>query len=136
MPAHRVAAARLAERVQLVDKDDAGGAVLRLGEQIADAGSTDADEHLDEVRAAHAEKGHVRLAGNRLGQEGLARAGRTNKENALGDPAAQSLIFSGVLEKIDDLAQLGHSLFNAGHVLKGNMQVFLSVELVPAAADR
>jgi hypothetical protein len=45
------AAARLAERVQLVDEDNARGLRLRLLKHIADAGGPDADKHLNEVRA-------------------------------------------------------------------------------------
>ena len=44
--------ARLAHRVELVDEEDAGGLLPRLGEQIADARGAHADEHLDELGAA------------------------------------------------------------------------------------
>jgi hypothetical protein len=51
-----VHAPRLAERVQLVDEDDARGLRLRLLEEVAHAGRADPDEHLDEVRPAQAEE--------------------------------------------------------------------------------
>ena len=38
-----------ADRVDLVDEDDAGRVLLALLEQVADARRADADEHLDEV---------------------------------------------------------------------------------------
>jgi len=47
--------------VDLVDKDDAGGVLLALLEEIADAAGADADEHLDEVRAADREERHAGL---------------------------------------------------------------------------
>ena len=112
------AAAGLAQGVQLVDEDDARGPVLRLGEQVADAGGADADEHLDEIGAAQAEERHVRLAGHGLGQQRLAGAGRADQQHALGDAAAQGLVLLRRLEEIDDLAQLGHRLVDAGHVLR------------------
>ena len=46
------AAARLAQGVEFVDEDDAGGLALGLAEQVAHAAGADADEHLDEVGAA------------------------------------------------------------------------------------
>src|SRR5262249_59814682 len=98
--ADRAAAARLAQRVQLVDEDDARGAALGLAEQVAHAAGPDADEHLDEVRARQAEERHVGLARDRLGQQRLARARRADQEHALGDAAAEALVLLGALEAI------------------------------------
>ena len=54
---------------------------------------------------------------------------------ALGNAAAQGLVSLRRLEEIDHLAQLGHGLVDAGHVLEGDVEVFLGVELGPAAAE-
>jgi hypothetical protein len=59
----RVHAARLTERVELVDEDDAGRLGLRVREEVADARGADTDEHLDEVRAVQAEERHAGFAG-------------------------------------------------------------------------
>ena len=128
------AAARLAQGVQLVDENDARGLVLGLAEEIAHPGGPDADEHLDEVGAAQAEEGHLGLAGHGLGQQRLAGARRTDQQHALGNPAAQRPGTFRRLEEIDHLAQLGHRLVDAGHVAEGDFQVFLGVQLGPAAA--
>src|SRR5262249_13207819 len=48
------AAARFAERVELIDKDDAGCFLLSLLEHIADASRAHTDEHLDEVGTTQA----------------------------------------------------------------------------------
>ena len=133
--ADRDAGARLAQRVQLVDEDDAGRPALGLGEQVAHAGGADADEHFDEFGAAKAEKRGVGLAGHGLGQQRLAGAGRADEQHALGDAAAEVLVLLGRLEEIDDLAQLGHGLVDAGHVLEGDVQVFLGVDFGFAAAE-
>jgi hypothetical protein len=61
---HQPDAARLAERIELVDEDDARRGLLRLFEQVAHARRADADEHLDECRAADREERHRRLAGD------------------------------------------------------------------------
>jgi hypothetical protein len=52
-----------ADGVDLIDEHDAGGVLLALLEQVADAGCPDADEHLNEIRAAGREKRHVRFGG-------------------------------------------------------------------------
>ncbi len=59
-------AALAADRVDLVDEDDARRVALGLVEQVADAAGADAHEHLDELRAGDAEERHARLAGDGL----------------------------------------------------------------------
>ncbi len=49
-------AALAADRVDLVDEDDARAVALGLVEQVADAAGADADEHLDELGARDAEE--------------------------------------------------------------------------------
>jgi hypothetical protein len=78
MPAAEAGALVAADRVDLVHEDDAGRVLLALFEQVTHPGGTDADEHLDEVRPRDREEGDVRLAGNRLGEERLAGAGRAD----------------------------------------------------------
>ncbi len=48
--------------VELVDEDDRRRGLARLAEQVAHAGSADADERLDEVRARQREEGRVGFA--------------------------------------------------------------------------
>ncbi len=69
-------AALAADGVDLVDEDEARGALAALLEHVAHARGADADEHLDEVGARDAEEGHVGLARDGLGEEGLARSRR------------------------------------------------------------
>src|SRR5262249_54329383 len=130
------AAAGFAEGVELVDEDDAGGLALRLAEEVAHPAGADADEELDEVGAAHREEGDIRLAGDGLAEQCLARTGRTHEQHAFGNPSAEGLVLLGCLEEINDLAQLRHRLVDAGDVLEGDLQVLLGVELVLAAAKR
>src|SRR6202043_2137696 len=65
-----------ADRVDLVDEDDAGRVLLALLEHVAYPAGADADEHLDEVRARDGEERHVGFAGDGAGEQGLAGAGR------------------------------------------------------------
>ena len=99
-------AAVAADRVDLVDEDDAGRVLLGLLEQVAHARGADADEHLDEVRAADAEERDARLAGDGTRQQRLAGAGRAVQQHALGDAGAELLELLGVLEELLDLVQL------------------------------
>src|SRR5438034_664970 len=92
----------------LVHEDDARGGLLRLLEQVANAGGSNADEHLHEVRAGDGEEGHPGLAGDGAGEQRLARPGRPVEEHALGDSRAQRLELLRVLEELLDLLELLH----------------------------
>ena len=75
MPAkHRVNTPRFSNRVQLINEDDAGGMGLGLGEEVSNSRSSNSDEHLDKVRSAEAEEGHLGFACDGLGQQCLASA--------------------------------------------------------------
>ena len=135
MAADDARAASLAEGVELVDEDDAGGLRLRLLEHVADTGRTDADEHLDEVATGEAKERHPRLPRDGLGQERLAGAGGADEEYALGDMATEDLVFLRVAEEFDDLAQLLHRLVDPGHVVERDPQILLGVLFATAAAE-
>ena len=115
--------------VDLVDEDDAGRVLLGLLEHVADARGAHAHEHLDEVRARDREERHVRLARDRPGQEGLARAGRADEEDALGDLPAEPLELLGILEELDDLLELDLRFLDARDVLEGHLLLRRGQEL-------
>src|SRR5436309_3029090 len=127
---------RLADRVQLVDEDDARGLVLGLLEQITDARGTHTDEHLDELGAGQGEEGHVRFARNGSRQQGLARARRTHHQHALGNPAAEPLVLSRIFEEVDDLDELGLRFVDAGDVGERRFELLAIEDLVFGAAER
>ena len=66
-------------------KTIAGAGCLGLGEQVAHARGADADDRLDELRGRHREEGHVRLAGDRAGEQRLAGAGRAAQQHPVRD---------------------------------------------------
>ena len=133
--AHHARAAGLAEGVEFVDEDDAGGFRFGLLEHVAHAGRADADEHLHEVAAREAEERHAGLAGDRLGEQGLAGAGRPHEQHALRDVAAEHLVFFRAAQKFDDLAQLLHRLVDSGHVVERDAEILLGVHLAAAPAE-
>ena len=98
-------AALAADRVDLVDEDDAGRVALGLVEQVAHARGADADEHLDELGAADREERHARFARDGARQQRLAGAGRADEQDAARDAGAQGDELLGVLEELDDLVR-------------------------------
>ncbi len=136
MSTHVATAACLAESVELVDKNNARGTLFGLLEHIADTGRTDADEHLDEVRSANAKERHARLACDRFAEQRLAGARRAHQEDAFGNASSQALVTLGVLEEVDHFTQLFNGFFNARHVVEGDIDVFLCVQLAAATTKR
>ena len=78
-----VRAAHGADGVDLVDEDDRGRVLARLGEQAPDARGAEAGEHLDEARRRLREELRAGLVGDGLGQQRLAGAGRAVQQDAL-----------------------------------------------------
>ena len=131
-----IGAAGAAERVELVDEDDARRLLPRLLEQVAHARRADADEHLDEFRAVDREERHARLAGDGARQQRLAGAGRPDQQHALRHVRAEPAVPLRVLQERDDLLQFLLGLVDAGDVGEGHLGVGLDVDLGLAAADR
>ncbi len=127
-------AAMPADRVDLVDEDDAGRVFLALLEHVAHPAGADADEHLDKVGARDREERHVGFAGDGPRQQGLAGARRPDQQHALGDLAAEALKFLRVLEVLDDLLELLLGLVDPGDVLKGDAPDLLGQKPRPALA--
>ena len=115
-----VAAARLPDRVELVDEDDRRRVLARLLEQLADARRAEPGEHLDERRGALCVEARARLVGDRLRGERLAGAGRPVEENALRHPRAERLEPLRIAQEVDDLLQLLLCLVEPGDVRPGD----------------
>ena len=107
-------------RIDLIDEDDAGGVLLRLVKHVADTGGADTDEHLHEVRAGDRVERHAGFAGHRLGKQGLAGAGASLEQHALGDSCANARIPRGILQEVDDLLQVLLLLVEARDIRKGD----------------
>src|SRR6187431_1658648 len=125
-----------ADRVDLVDEDDAGRVLLALLEQVADARGADADEHLDEVRARNREERDVGLAGDGAGEQRLAGAGRAHEQHALGDAATELLELLRLLQELDDLLELFLRLVDTGDVLERHLLLRARGQLRAALAER
>ncbi len=134
--AAQAGAALAADRVDLVDEDDARRVALGLVEQVAHAAGADADEHLDELGAGDAEERHAGLAGDGLGHQGLAGAGRPDQQHAARDARAERGELLGVLEELDDFLELRLGLVDAGHVGERDDRLVAEEHPRPALAER
>src|ERR1700761_9222435 len=112
------ACAALADRVDLVDEDDRGCPLARLGEQVTDPRRADADEQLHEAGACDREEGDARLAGHGAREQGLACSWRTDHENAARDNGPGQRVAVGFAQEVDDLADLGLRAFVPGDVVE------------------
>src|SRR5262249_20525065 len=134
--AERALDANLAERVELVDEDDAGRLGFGLLEEVADARGADADEHLDELRSAETEKRHVGFAGDRAREQRLAGSRRADEQHAFRNAAAEIRVLLRVLQELDDLFQLFTSFVDAGDVGEAHLHFVALVDLRAAARER
>src|SRR5690606_28564541 len=116
-------------------ENQAGGILLSLLEHVADATGTDADEHLDEVRAGNGEERNVRFAGDGAGQQRLAGAGRPNEQHALRNAPAKALELLRIAQIFDDLLQLLLRLVDASHVVERHPPRALGEEPRPGLSE-
>ena len=125
-----------ADRVDLVDEDDARCIALRLVEEIAHAAGADADEHLHELRSGDAEEGHPGLAGDRPREQRLSGTRRSDQQDAARNARAQGRELLRVLEELDDFDQLLLGLFDAGDVREDDRRPVRREEPGAALAER
>ena len=100
------AAASSAERIELVDEDDARRGVTRLLRELSHATRADADVHLVEVGACGDDDRTARFAGDGAREQRLAGARRADEQHALGAVRAHGEKALGALEVGDDVAQI------------------------------
>ena len=97
------------DRIDLVDEYNRSGMLSCSLKEVADTGSTNADVHLDEVRARDREEGNACFSRNCLCKQSLTRTGRADEKNTVGDLRAELCEFRGIFEEVNDFFKL--SLF-------------------------
>ena len=118
----RRSAPPLTDRVDLVDEDDRRCALPSLLEEVTDPRRSDADEQLHEARAGHREERCGCLSRNRPGQEGLTGARRPDHQDAPRCHRANPRIPIGVLQEVDDLADLVLGALIPRHIGEGRLR--------------
>ena len=136
MSAAQTRAAVTPDGVDFVDEDNAGCILFALLKQVTDAAGADAHKHLHEIRTGDREKWNVGFAGDRAGQQSLARARRSHEQHALRDSSAELLEFLGIFQEFDNLAQLFLGLIHARHVLERDLLLLHGEQPRPALAER
>ena len=121
---HRAGAA-LADGIEFVDENDAGGFLFGLFKQIAHPGGTRTHKQFHKFRTADDEEGHARLAGHRLREQRFAGAGRAHQQHPFGNAGADGGIALGRLEEVHDLGELGLGLIHASHVGEGDPRLLV-----------
>src|SRR5436190_3646235 len=89
--------------IDLVDENDARRGFFALLEHVPDAACTNADKHLDKVRATNGKERNIGFPSNSTRQQRLARAGRADHQHALWNAATEFLKFFRVTQKLDEL---------------------------------
>ena len=124
------------DRVDLVHENDTGRIALRLVEQVADPAGAYPDEHLHELGTADAEERHPGLAGDGLGQQGLACAGRTNQQHAFGNPGPQLYELLRFLQEFHDLGQFLLGLGDPGDIVESHRRFVAGKHASAALPER
>mmetsp|Transcript_59564 Transcript_59564/g.122044 ORF Transcript_59564/g.122044 Transcript_59564/m.122044 type:complete len:238 (-) Transcript_59564:720-1433(-) len=118
-----------ADRVDLVDEDDAGRVLLGLSEEVANTGGTHADEHLNELGARDGEEGHASLTGHGTREERLSSSGRALEDEATGDACAEVGEAIRLLQKLHNLLELDLGAVDAHDVIERHASVGLHLDL-------
>jgi hypothetical protein len=136
MAAAQTRAALAADGVDFVDEDDARRRLFRLIEEVANARGAHADEHFDEVRTGNGEKRHAGFARNRAREQRFAGARRAEQQHALGNARAERLELLGVLQELDNLAELLLGLIHARNVVERHLGAVFREHLCAGTSER
>ena len=119
----RIAAAAAADRIELVDEDDARLVSARIAEQPPDTRGADARIHLDEIRAAREQERHARFTGDRSGEQRLAGSRRADEQDAFRNVSADGREPIRMTKEIDDLLHFILRLVHPGDILEGDDRI-------------
>ena len=118
----------MGDGVDFVNEDDRGGVFLGFGEEVADAGGTDADEHFGELGAGDAEEGDGGLASDGAGHQGFAGTWIAREQDAARDFGAELFVFLGFFEEVNDFGEVLFGGFVASDVFEGDLFLVGAVE--------
>ena len=107
-----------ANRVNLVNEDDARRVLFGLLEHVAHTGRTHTNKHFHEVGTGNGEERHVGLACHGFTQKRLTGTRRANQQHAAWNAATKALEFLRITQKLDNFLQIFLGFINARHIVK------------------
>jgi hypothetical protein len=113
-------AALAAHRIDLIDEHDAGSLFFGLAEQIAHTAGAHTHKQLHEFGSGHGKKRHPRFPGDRLGEEGFARARRTHQQHTFGNAGTHGGEPLRLLQERHNFLEFLFRLLNTRHILKAH----------------
>jgi len=123
-------AAGTSDGINFIDEDQTRRAFARLLKHIPHAtGRPDTDKHFNKVRTADAEEAASALAGDRLGEQRLSRAGGSDHQDTLGNTTGRGAGIFGILEELDQLGNFLHGFLDAGNILESGLVAILGEDL-------
>ncbi len=129
----RGATARSPDRVELVDKDDAGSVLLGLLKQVAYAAGSHADEQFDKAGRTGAEERDTSLTCDCTCEQGLPRAWRTDQQHPFGNVCPNRQVALWIAQEVDHLAQVLLGFVDTRHIVEGRRWTLFVVQFGAAA---
>src|SRR5216684_7709330 len=131
----RCATARAPNRVDFIDKDDAGSVLLGLLKEVAHAAGADPDEEFDEAGATGAIERDACLACDGTSEQGFAGTWWANQQHAFGNMCPNGQVALRLAQEVDFLAQVGLGFVGSCNVGEGGGWTLFVVEFSTAAPN-
>jgi hypothetical protein len=122
------------DRIDFIDKDDAGRIFLALDEQIAHPTGPHPHKHFDKVGPADREKRYAGFSGDGPGQQRFAGSRAVPSAEPPWEYAPQAGEFFRVAQKVHDLAKFFLGLIDAGHIFECDLGGLVGIQPCPAFA--
>ena len=135
MAAAQAGAALAADRINFIDKHDAGGMALGLVKQVAHAAGADADKHFNEFGTGNREERHPGFTGNRFRDQGFTGSWRANQQHTLGNARAELDELLRFAQEFDHFFQLLLGFIDARDIIKGDGWMIAGEHARPGFAE-
>ncbi len=110
-------------RVNLIHKNDCRSSFAGLVEKVTNAGGTNADVQLHELRSGDGEERHLGFPRNRFGKQSLTRSWRPVQKYTARYLGSHRGEFHGVNQEFLDFLQLLHGLIFPSNVSERYLRV-------------
>lgn len=94
------------------------GVLFRLRKEVANARSTNTDEHFGEFRTGNTEEWHSSFAGDGASHEGFTSARLASKENTARDFGAEFFVLFRLFQEINNFLEILFRSFVPGNIFE------------------